>query len=88
MVMVKWPVVLTAPLFVQAAEGPLRCGEDPEAFHQGGTTPEEAEELCRGCACLLACRVYALENREFGVWGGWTLQQREAERRHAAKAVA
>lgn len=76
----KWPAVLVAPLFVRAAEGRLRCGSDPESYHQAGVSPEAAEELCRGCPCLLACRAYGLENREFGVWGGWTLQQRDAER--------
>lgn len=84
----KWPTVLAAPLFVRAAVGQLRCGEDPEAFHQGGTTSEDAEELCRGCVCLLECRAYGLENREFGVWGGWTEAQREEERRRRAAKAA
>lgn len=80
----KWPAVLVEPSFVKAAEGALQCVADPEAFHQGGTTSEDAEELCRGCVCLLECRAYGLENREFGVWGGWTAAQREAERRRVA----
>ncbi|MEH0627899.1 WhiB family transcriptional regulator [Streptomyces stelliscabiei] len=84
---VKWPAVLAPPLFVRAAETRLRCGEDPEAFHRGGTTPEAAEELCRGCPQLLECRAYGLENRESGVWGGWTTAQRDAERRRAAKVA-
>lgn len=81
---VKWPVVLVAPSFVKAAEGALRCVSDPDAYHGGGTTPEGAEALCRGCVCLLECRAYAVENGEFGVWGGPT----EAERRVLRRSVA
>lgn len=85
----KWPVVeLGAPAFVRAAETRLMCTVDPEMYHQAGTSSEDAAELCRGCVCLLECRAYGLENRESGVWGGWTQQQRDAERaRREVEAV-
>lgn len=85
----KWPAGSVAPLFVRAAEGRLRCGSDPEAYHQRGTSPEAAEGLCRGCAFVVPCLAYALENRELsGVWGGWTAEQRDAERARRVVEVA
>ena len=54
---VKWPAVLVTPSFVRAAETRLMCTVDPELYHQGATTPEAAEMLCRGCEYLSGERV-------------------------------
>lgn len=35
-----------------------------------------AKELCRGCPVMLACRADARTNRESGVWGGETEEDR------------
>lgn len=85
----KWPTVLLGtPSFVRAAELPLRCTVDPEAYHRPGTAPEDAERLCEGCPYLLACRVYGLRHVELsGVWGGTTQGERERLRRAAGAAA-
>jgi WhiB family transcriptional regulator, redox-sensing transcriptional regulator len=36
-----------------------------------------ALEICEGCEVVLACRAFAMEQREhFGVWGGTTERER------------
>lgn len=95
MVRVKWPVLVWGvPAFVRAAVAPLKCSEDPEAFHRAGTSAEEAEALCGGCGVVGECLAYALARRELsGVWGGTTERERrlrrarEAQRRRAAKVA-
>jgi WhiB family transcriptional regulator, redox-sensing transcriptional regulator len=85
----KWPAGSVTPSFVRAAEGRLRCGSDPDLYHQGGTSSEAAAELCRGCGFVASCLAYAVENRELsGVWGGTTEGERRRLRARASSADA
>lgn len=92
---VKWPVVeLGTPVFVRAAGSLLMCGEDPESYHRGGVSSEDAAALCAGCGFVAECAAYALADpRLSGVWGGTTEEgrrrqrSREAERRRVARAA-
>ncbi|WFE45329.1 WhiB family transcriptional regulator [Verrucosispora sp. WMMD1129] len=50
---------------------------DPDAFHpEKGGSPEQAKRICRRCEVKTVCLQYALTNREEGVWGGTTKQER------------
>jgi hypothetical protein len=93
----KWPTAAwSAPVFLRAAVVPPQCSANPEAYHRDSVQQDEAEQLCRGCGHLLACREYAMgDARLSGVWGGLTERERslrrgrEAQRRRvAARAVA
>jgi WhiB family redox-sensing transcriptional regulator len=41
----------------------------------------EAEAVCARCAVQRACRQWALEQGEHGIWGGTTESERDNERR-------
>jgi len=61
--------------------------EDPELFFpltelNGNPQVDQARAVCRGCAALLDCRFWAIENGEdAGIWGATTAAQRRAIRR-------
>ncbi|MET7775367.1 WhiB family transcriptional regulator [Streptomyces mirabilis] len=64
------------------AGGPLRCGEEPDAYFAAAVRPAAARLLCGGCSHLEACRSYAMEHPELvGVWGATTMRERQAVRR-------
>ena len=49
-------------------------GEDKESRRK---REEKAKAICKGCVALIACREYALENKEKeGIWGGMTARER------------
>ena len=58
--------------------------EDPELFFPiaassaGLPQINAAKAVCRGCAVRAACLSYGLENRQDGIWGGTTLEERVA----------
>ncbi|TRV72570.1 WhiB family transcriptional regulator [Streptomyces sp. 130] len=72
----------------------LRPGHDPELWHPAGTTGawavqiEEAQAVCRSCPVINECARWALDNRESGIWGGMTEQDRAAYRRRRARRTA
>lgn len=45
----------------------------------------KAKALCAICVVKEACLTYAMENDDFGVWGGLTLNERRVARRKAKK---
>jgi WhiB family redox-sensing transcriptional regulator len=67
--------------------------EDPELFFPiGATGPallqiEEAKAVCRRCPVIEDCLRWALENdADFGVWGGFSEDERRALKRRAARS--
>jgi WhiB family redox-sensing transcriptional regulator len=53
---------------------------DPEIFFPEKMTVAaayEAKQYCASCPVVMSCLLWALENKEFGIWGGST----EVERR-------
>lgn len=50
---------------------------DPEAWYpEKGQSSSQAKQLCTGCEFVRPCLAWALENDEWGVWGGTTRDQR------------
>jgi WhiB family redox-sensing transcriptional regulator len=45
----------------------------------------KAKALCAICVVKEVCLTYAMENDDFGVWGGLTLNERRVARRKAKK---
>ena len=41
----------------------------------------EAKKICAGCPLQTPCLIYALDNREQGIWGGTTEDNRTSIRR-------
>jgi len=58
---------------------------DSEVFfpEKGGST-REAKAICAKCPAIAACRAFAIEHHELGVWGGLSEQQRKNLRRQEA----
>jgi WhiB family redox-sensing transcriptional regulator len=48
--------------------------------------PAEIDPFCQACEVRIECLNWALEHDEEGVWGGTTLQQREAMKRPIVRA--
>lgn len=48
--------------------------------------PPQVASICGACEVRIECLNWALENEEEGVWGGTTLQQREAMKRPIVRA--
>lgn len=80
---------LTAPVFLTHIKEPLPCTGDPELFHpaddgrtERGDRPikrtADAIEACLNCPMMLACRDWARDHREFGIWGAETDEERAA----------
>ena len=69
------------PAWMDAAE----CrGLDPNLFfhEQGDQGMAAARRVCAACPSKAECLEYALENNErFGMWGGRSVQERNAIRR-------
>lgn len=71
-------------------------GLDPDLFVPpvakgpgGDNRYDEARAVCGRCTVRSECLEYAIVNREtFGVWGGTTPKQREAERRRRREGAA
>lgn len=54
---------------------------DPDQWFRNDVTRQDAADLCAGCSVLSECLAHALAEREFGVWGGMTEQDRMTMRR-------
>lgn len=55
-------------------------GLPPKLFYpaRGATIGRDAQKICHGCPVREECLDYALQNREFGVWGGLSERRRRA----------
>lgn len=86
------PLAINVPEFI--FNGTAACSEvDPELFFpqetefwDGKITARyknitEAKKICSECPLKLPCLTYAIENREQGIWGGTTEDNRSALRR-------
>lgn len=74
-------------------------GQDPEKFFAFGTdfggrteesaaAVEEAKAICRPCPVKDECREWALDNENWGVWGGTTAYERRKIRERWAEEAA
>lgn len=62
-------------------------GSDPAKFYPGvGQSIGPARKICNECPVEVECRDYALENLEYGVWGGTSERQRVKIRRSRKKS--
>lgn len=84
-------VKFTIPEFLQK-DDPACSTVDPEIFFpqeiQIGSKIvykypmlSKARDICSGCPLKIECLQYAMNNVEFGVWGGTTESQREQLRK-------
>lgn len=87
------PLAINAPKFI-FDDKKAACAEvDPELFFpqeteywEGKITARytniaEAKKICSECPLKTPCLIYALENREQGIWGGTTEDNRTSMRR-------
>jgi WhiB family redox-sensing transcriptional regulator len=62
---------------------------DPELFFPisdgGAHLVAAAKAVCRVCSVRASCLSFAIENRQDGIWGGTTLDERHALRQHALR---
>lgn len=57
-------------------------GKDPAIFViDKGQSPGPAKAICAGCSVRDQCLAWAIENRETGVWGGTSGEERRRYRR-------
>lgn len=67
------------------SKGPAPCSVDPDAMFPEGRGMHSQEQrmvvVCNGCPYLAECRQFAIENDEWGVWGGTTREQRKVIRK-------
>ncbi|SEG87319.1 WhiB family transcriptional regulator, redox-sensing transcriptional regulator [Actinacidiphila yanglinensis] len=69
-------------------------GEDPELFFpvssagSGMMQTEKAKSVCRRCPVREQCLEWALENGQYGVWGGLSEDERRGMRRRAGRKRA
>ena len=83
---------LPSPTLAPPAPTPFRAdlgvaceGEDPEIFFEEILAPI-AVAICSTCPARQACLSYALDNEQYGVWGGRTADERAAIRGGAVEA--
>lgn len=64
-------------------------GADPELFFPTRIDDIDpaAARICHGCPAIERCRVWALDNEEFGTWGGMDEWQRRSAKRRAKYAA-
>lgn len=56
---------------------------DPEAFFPESDNAK-AKAMCRTCLAAAPCLQWAIDNREYGIWGGKSENERRKLRRTAA----
>ena len=69
---------------MKIGHGAACAGMDPEKFFPFPPQTaeiEEAKAVCRQCPVKAACLAWALDNEDFGVWGGTSEDERRAMRR-------
>jgi WhiB family redox-sensing transcriptional regulator len=69
-------------------KGPTPCStKDPEQFFADSEEPgsikttNKAKKVCIGCPYIEECLAWALDNNEYGVWGGTTKNERRRLKR-------
>ena len=66
------------------SKGAAFCASDPERMFPEGYNSnyreEDATVVCTGCPYIQECLQFALENDEWGVWGGTTRHERKGMR--------
>ena len=50
-------------------------GEPPQIFYR--KDPRKAKSVCVNCPVQEECAIYAIRHNEFGVWGGYTEDERQ-----------
>lgn len=67
------------------SKGVAPCSADPDTMFPEGRHTQQKElqvtKVCKGCPYIQECLQFALENDEWGVWGGTTREQRKVMRR-------
>lgn len=64
-----------------------KAGVDPDIFFPQGTSREvasktaQAKAMCSQCPMIEACLLSAMDNAEWGIWGGSTMKERQTMRR-------
>lgn len=69
--------------------GEIPCRQWPDVFYPYSQSPAKnnqdiryAKSLCAECPVIQECRMYAISaNEEYGIWGGWTAQERQQYRK-------
>lgn len=62
-------------------------GIDPDIFCPEGSREDvrrmtaEAKRVCSGCPMVEVCLTQAIHNKEWGIWGGSTMAERDLMRR-------
>ncbi|WP_272498190.1 WhiB family transcriptional regulator [Actinomadura litoris] len=80
---------------------PPPCADDPDLWFvddgtlKGARVTDHVNELihlakdgCAVCPYKTPCLQHALENGEYGIWGGTTTDERRRERRRMARRAA
>lgn len=67
------------------SKGTAFCTADPDSmFPEGRYLKEEekgATKVCNGCPYVIECLQFAIENDEWGIWGGTTRDERKSMRK-------
>lgn len=67
--------------------GPGACAQsDPEVWFRDGKGGRSSEDrfairICRRCKIKDECLQWAMENEDWGIWGGLTAEERRKRRR-------
>lgn len=79
---------MTVPWYASAAcrgkdpDATLFFGLDGERGPERDRREAQAKAICRSCPVKLQCGNYAIGNAErYGIWGGFSEEERAAERR-------
>jgi WhiB family redox-sensing transcriptional regulator len=60
---------------------------DVEVSSDDPQTAAQAKSICRQCPVIAMCRNYAIEYKEYGIWGGLDTAERAAQRHGRAATV-
>jgi WhiB family redox-sensing transcriptional regulator len=78
------PTRMGEPMF-DTTEASCR-DKNPDIFMPEGVDhiriTREAKAICSECPLVLTCLEYAIRNKEWGIWGGTTMKERDYIRRH------
>lgn len=76
------------PPFLPPPDRPLPCTTDPDAFYDPHPDRRAAARaLCHTCPVLAACRTWATNHSEKGVWGAWDETDRRRARNRTRNAA-